>query len=148
MNKIKLLLLMFSALMVLGGCVEDTLSQVTSGKEKVEYTAKVSTIAFTSSDATLELYSLYQSPLEYGTASWKKDFYTNKQIIEDNYEEANNMDVPRVMEKSHQKLLSVMEKGMQVNNAVDSGLKTGEKLADSTVKEFAETLELYKSYTQ
>ena len=147
MKKITLFLLVLSALMVLGGCVEDTVNQVAEGKEKVEYVAKATNLAVTSSNATLELYNLYQSPLEYGTASWKEDFYANKEIVDDNYQKASNMNVPNGMEENHQKLLSVMEKTMSVNDTVDSGLQAGEKLTDSAVKEFAEVVELYQNVT-
>lgn len=147
MKKITLFLLVLSALMVLGGCVEDTVNQATEGKEKVEYVAKATNLAVTSSNATLELYNLYQSPLEYGTASWKEDFYANKEIVDDNYAEASDMNVPNGMEENHQKLLSVMEKTMSVNDTVDSGLQAGEKLTDSAVKELDEVVELYQNVT-
>lgn len=147
MKKITLFLLILSSLMILGGCVEETVNQVTEGKEKVEYVAKATNLAITSSNATLELYNLYQSPLEYGSASWEESFYQNKEIVDEAYEEASNMTVPTGMEGNHNKLLSVMEKTITVNETVDSGIQAGEKLTDSAVKEFGEVVELYQNVT-
>lgn len=147
MKKTRLFLLILLSLMVLGGCVGESVNQVASGKEKIEYTAKATSITLTSSQASLRLYDLYQSPLAYGTPGWEEDFYANKKTVDDGYEEAKKMNVPQGMEESHQKLLSVLRETTAVNDKVERGLKTGEKLTGSVVKEFAEVVELYRSVT-
>ncbi|PLS19200.1 hypothetical protein CVD28_01975 [Bacillus sp. M6-12] len=138
---VALLLMVFS----LTGCVQDVANKVEEGKTKVEYMATMSKLVVQSADASLSLYTLYQNPLQYGTAEWKEDFYTNKEAIEKIHSEATTINVPADMQDKHDTFVSGLELAMNTNNTVATGIEKGEELTNTAKEQINESVTIFKS---
>lgn len=107
---------------------------------KLNYVTEMADAIPSLTKAYAGLHDLYTNPLHYTTDEWKTEFRTNKEEIEDEYNEIKGLTPLDSLTEAHQSLLAVLELTISTNKAIDEQIQRGEKINfDDQLAKLAET---------